>query len=79
MHDQPGKHGVDGRFTHGGEHVILTPAFKSGGRQRVLNPADGTVRIVGLPDATHLFDHVAGFWWARTETEVLRYPDDEVF
>jgi hypothetical protein len=79
LHDQPGKHGVDGRFTHGGEHVILTPVFKSGGRQRVLRVADGTVRVVGLPVTTHLFDHVAGFWWARTETEVVRYLDDEVF
>ncbi|WP_328453119.1 hypothetical protein [Amycolatopsis sp. NBC_00438] len=79
LHERSGKHGVDGRFTHGGEYVILTPVFKSGGRQRVLRVADGSVRTVGLPVTTHLFDHVAGFWWARTETEVLRYPDDEVF
>ncbi len=79
LHGQPGKHGMDGRFTHGGEYVILTPVFKSGGRQRVLRVADGTVRTVGLPATTYLFDHVDGFWWARTETAVLRYPEDEVF
>ena len=79
LRDRPGKHGVDGRFTHGGEHVILTPVFKSGGRQRVLRVADGTVRTSVLPPAAHLFDHVDGFWWVRTEAEVLRCPDDEVF
>jgi hypothetical protein len=56
-------YGVDGRFTHGGEYVILTPVFKSGGRQRVLRVADGTVRTVALPATTHLFDHVGAFWW----------------
>jgi len=79
LHERPGKHGMDGRFTHGGEFVILTPVFKSGGRQRVLCVADGSVRTVKLPAATHVFDHVAGFWWVRTGTEVFRCPDDEVF
>lgn len=75
---QRGKHGVDGRFTHGGEYVILTPVFKSGGRQRVLRVADGNPVEVKVPATTHLFDHVGGFWWAHTDTEVLRLPADGV-
>ncbi|OXM43158.1 hypothetical protein [Amycolatopsis alba] len=79
LYDQPGKHRMDGRFTHSGEYLILTPVFKSGGRQRILHVADGTMRTVRLPATTHLFDHADGLWWTRTETKVLRYPDNEVF
>jgi hypothetical protein len=72
------KHGIDGRFTADGAYAILTPAFRTGGRPRVLRLADGEVLEPrfprGLAKAEILDHHPARGWWLRLDGQATVVP-----
>jgi hypothetical protein len=72
------KHGLAARFTADGEYVILTPAFRSGGRPTVLRLSDGEVLTPRFPrgwaKAEILDHHPARGWWLRKDNDVTVVP-----
>ena len=81
---EPGKHGVHGRFTSDGRHVLLTPSFRTGewkGRQRVLRLQDGSLLAPALPKGwtgARLLDGHGTTWWLDREGELRAMADLEL-
>ncbi|MEV0675560.1 hypothetical protein AB0I60_03460 [Actinosynnema sp. NPDC050436] len=77
-----GKHGLRGRFTADGTHLLLTPVFRTGewkGRQRLLPLPEGEphepVKPRGLAKAV-LLDRNGGTWWLQDGDEFIALTDD---
>lgn len=74
---RPGKHGLRGRFTSDGTHLVLTPVFRTGewkGRQRLLALPDGVLVEPTLPRGltkATVLDRNGGVWWLRVGEEFL--------
>lgn len=81
---EPGKHGVHGRFTSDGRHVLLTPSFRTGewkGRQRVLRLEDRSLLTPALPKGwttARLLDGHGPAWWLDREGELMAVADLEL-
>lgn len=73
------KRGIYARFTADGTYAILTPAFRSGGRPRVLRLTDGALLTPKLPrgltKAEILDHHPERGWWLRLDNTVTVIPD----